>query len=67
MFQPGATLLDHGEPHAVVALAAPLDPAPAIEPDQALVHGLAPPLIVDPDTVVVLRQVDRRMIPDSLV
>ena len=55
------TLLDHGEVRAVVALAAPLGAAPALEADQALVHGLAPPLVVDPDAAVILVQVDRRV------
>jgi hypothetical protein len=62
VFQPGATLLDRSEAPAVVALAVPLGTAPALEADQALVHGLALPLVVDPDAVVVLVQVDRRVI-----
>jgi hypothetical protein len=47
-------LLDHGKTPAVVALAAPLGTASALEADQALLHGLAPPLVIDPDAVVVL-------------
>jgi len=56
------TLLDHGEAPAVVALATPLAAAAALEGDQALVHGLALPLVVDPDAVVILIQVDRGVI-----
>ena len=55
---PRDTLLDHGETPAVVTLAAPLGTAPALEANQALVHGLALPLVVDPDAVLVLIQVD---------
>src|SRR4051794_13677997 len=43
------TLLDHSEKGAVVALAATLGALAAPEPDQALGHGPAAPLVVHPD------------------
>src|SRR5919109_4093740 len=55
-------LLDEREAPAVLALAAPPAAAPALEADQALVHGLALPLVVDPEAVVILVQVDRRVV-----
>jgi hypothetical protein len=58
----GATPLDYSEAPAIVALAAPLATAPALETDQALVHGLALPLVVDPDATLILVQVDRCVI-----
>jgi hypothetical protein len=59
---PSQAALDHGEAPAVVTFDARLRTAPALEADQALVHGLAPPLVVDPDAVVILVQVDRHVI-----
>ena len=48
---PRATLLEHGESLPML-LVAPVGTAPALEADQALVHGLVPTLVVDPDAVV---------------